>query len=282
MTTAEIIQRHWLAKLDLGFEHDGRRTVISERKHDGPLVIQKPFYPEDEVCHVYLLHPPGGVVGGDELLLNVKLKNKAHSLITTPAATKFYRGNGFQAKQTQKIHIAADCKMEWLPQETIFFSGCDVTTKTIVKLENDARFIGWEMVCLGRPASNEKFDKGLCRQIVEVWSDNEPLVIERSRLKGGDELLEAAWGMQGYVVMGTLVATNANDEALIAVRECSEEINTKEDHIKLSATLINDVLICRVLSHQAETARENFISIWQVLRPYILQRAAVAPRIWYT
>ncbi len=53
----------WKANLSLEFKATALRTVISKREHKGPLAIQRPFYPEDDVCHVYLLHPPGGVVG---------------------------------------------------------------------------------------------------------------------------------------------------------------------------------------------------------------------------
>jgi urease accessory protein len=244
--------------------------------------MQKPFYPEGEVCHVYLIHPPGGIVGGDELHLNVNVNKNAHALITTPAATKFYRGNDFQAKQIQNINVSAGCNMEWLPQETIFFSGCEANTKTIVNLEDDAQFIGWEIICLGRPASHEVFEQGYIRQVVEVWRDKKPIVIERSRLEGGDEILQSAWGMQGFVVMGTLIVTNADNIVLDAVRENIEKQNLDSNRIRLSATLINDVLICRTLAHQAESARESFIAIWKTLRPIVMQRTAVAPRIWYT
>lgn len=282
MNIAEKVERRWLAELKLGFEFDGHRTILNERKHVGPLIIQKPFYPEGEVCHIYLIHPPGGVVGGDELSLTVNVSKNAHALITTPAATKFYRGNGFEAKQVQNIEVHAGCKMEWLPQETIFFSGCEAQTKTIVKLENDAQFIGWEIICLGRPASKEVFEQGYCRQIIEVWRDEEPVVIERSLLEGGDELLDAEWGMQGFTVLGTMIVTSTDKSVLDTVRNNLKEQNLNATEIKTSSTLINDVLICRVLANQAETARESFISVWKSLRLQTMQRNAVAPRIWYT
>ena len=282
MIVAEKVERRWLAELKLGFEFDGRRTILSERLHYGPLIMQKPFYPEGEVCHVYLIHPPGGIVGGDELHLNVNVNKNAHALLTTPAATKFYRGNDFQAKQIQNINVSAGCKMEWLPQETIFFSGCEANTKTIVNLEDDAQFIGWEIICLGRPASNEIFEQGYIRQVVEVWRDEKPIVIERSKLHGGDEILQSAWGMQGFVAMGTMIVTNADNLVLDAVRENIEKQNLDSNTIRLSTTLIKDVLICRVLANQAESARESFIDIWKTLRPLVMQRPAAPPRIWYT
>lgn len=282
INVAEKTERSWLAELKLAFEFDGRRTILSERKHYGPLIIQKPFYPEGEVCHIYLIHPPGGIVGGDELNLSVNVNNKAHALITTPAATKFYRGNDYEAKQVQNITVQAGCKMEWLPQETIFFSGCEAKTKTIINLHGDAQFIGWEIICLGRPASKEIFKQGYCRQQIEVLRDNEPLLIERSLLQGGDELLDATWGMQGFTVLGTMIVTSTDKIVLERVRDNIKEQNLNKSEIKVSSTLIKDVLICRVLAHQAEIARESFISIWKAVRLDVMQRTAVAPRIWFT
>jgi len=282
INVAEKTERSWLAELKLAFEFDGRRTILSERKHYGPLIIQKPFYPEGEVCHIYLIHPPGGIVGGDELNLTVDVNKKAHALITTPAATKFYRGNDYEARQLQNITVQAGCKMEWLPQETIFFSGCEAKTKIIINLQGDAQFIGWEIICLGRPASKEIFKQGYCRQQIEVLRDNEPLLIERSLLQGGDELLDATWGMQGFTVLGTMIVTSTDNIVLERVRDNIKEQNLDNSKIKLSATLINDVLICRALADQAEIARESFISIWKAVRLDVMQRTAVAPRIWFT
>ncbi|MGB5651682.1 MAG: urease accessory protein UreD, partial [Sedimenticolaceae bacterium] len=87
----------------LGFRAGPDSTVLAERQRHGPLAVQRPFYPEGGVCHVYLLHPPGGVVGGDVLGIDVKLAQGAQALITTPGATKFYRSAGALARQTQRI-----------------------------------------------------------------------------------------------------------------------------------------------------------------------------------
>ncbi len=95
------------------------RTRLVERTHTGPLVVQRPFHPEGDPCHVYLVHPPGGVVGGDELRIDVQVDAGAHALITTPAATKFYRCDGRVSSQTQELR-AAGATLEWLPQENIF------------------------------------------------------------------------------------------------------------------------------------------------------------------
>ncbi|HEY3488167.1 MAG TPA: urease accessory protein UreD, partial [Gammaproteobacteria bacterium] len=112
----------WQARLELGFERRDGKTVVAHRRHNGPLTIQKPFYPErSEICHVYLLHPPGGVAGGDALELEVAVSTGAHALITTPAAGKFYRCNDRTASLRQNLSVQAGSTLEWLPQETIVF-----------------------------------------------------------------------------------------------------------------------------------------------------------------
>ena len=278
MTSVAIKENNWLAKLNLSFIGREDKTVINHRKHIGPLVIQKPFYPEGKVCHTYLLHPPGGVVGGDELNLNVNLSQSAHALITTPGATKFYRSDGKLAIAKQNLTIEKDSALEWFPQETILFSSCNINTKTKVNLQANAKFMGWEIICLGRPASNELFDEGHCRQCFEIWRDEQPLLLDRASLVGGNEVLTAKWGLQDYTAMGTFIIVGANKECLDLARECLVE---GPDGL-ISVTLIDDVLVCRALAHQAEWIKNKFISVWRVLRPLILGQKACAPRIWST
>lgn len=278
MKAPVLTDKNWQARLDLKFSGRDDKTVISHRQHYGPLVIQKPFYPENRVCHVYLLHPPGGVVGGDQLTLQVDVDNAGHALLTTPAAGKFYRSGGLTARLTQTLKVAAGSTLEWLPQETILFSGCEVSMKTIVQLEGDAAFVGWEILCLGRPASGEMFEHGRARQCFEIWRDNKPVMLDRTQLTGNHDVLSAKWGMQDYPVSGSMMAVNVTKEMLQQLRENMPVITQG----LISASLVNDVLVCRALGLQAEHVRFAFIDIWKVLRKPLLGRDACEPRIWST
>ena len=122
MATPELekvnLNAGWSAKLHLNFIEKDKKTVLQQRKHQGPLQVQKPFYPEENgACHVYLLHPPGGVVGGDNLDVKIEVNPNAKVLITTPAACKFYRSGGSTAYQKQSIKVAARGILEWFPLE---------------------------------------------------------------------------------------------------------------------------------------------------------------------
>jgi urease accessory protein len=274
---AVLAEKNWQARLALDFSGRQDKTIIARREHVGPLVIQKPFYPEGEVCHVYLLHPPGGVVGGDQLSLDVAVNNAGHGLITTPAAGKFYRSDGRRAGLLQTLRVEPGSTLEWLPQETILFSACRLDMKTLVHLQPGANFIGWEILCLGRPACGERFDRGEARQAFEIWRDDKPLLLERTGIAGDDEVLSAAWGLQNYTVTGSLLAVNADNAMLQSVRDDPPVLNGL-----FSVTLIEDVLVCRVLCHQGEDARQALIHVWKILRPLLLHRPACAPRIWST
>lgn len=270
----------WQAELALGFVARDGRSVLERRRHLGPLQVQRPFYPEgDAVCHVYLLHPPGGVVGGDQLRIDISVDAGAHALVTTPAAGKLYRSAGRLAAINQQLNVAAEAVLEWLPQETIVFDGAHAEVSTQVHLVATANFIGWEIVCLGRPASNEVLAHGLLRQRFGIWRDAAPVWVETSRYAGGDAALNASWGLRGHSVSGTLVCTTVIPELVTQVRESWAAI---QGDALVSATQLDKVLVCRYLGDDAEQARALFAAAWAVLRPAVLGRTVCVPRIWAT
>lgn len=269
----------WHAALSLGFRRDGMRTVLAHRSARGPLQVQRAFYPEGGVCHVYLLHPPGGIVGGDRLEICAGVDAGAQVLLTTPAAGKFYRSAGRRAEQTHAFSVARDAALEWLPQETIVFDGALARSSTRVELAPGARFIGWEIVCLGRPAGGERFTQGQFQQGMEVYRQGRPLLHECNRFDGGGGVLDDHWGLGGRPVSGTLVCTGGDESDLAAVRAALGEDAGDE---LTGATLLDELLLVRFIGGGAERARERFIRAWEVLRPRVLGRPAQRPRIWNT
>jgi len=280
-------KRGWLGRLELDFEASDGRTRLSRRKHQGPLVVQRPFYPEASgCCHVYLVHPPGGVVGGDALELAVQVKQRAHALITTPAATKLYRSSGPTATLSQRLVVSADATLEWLPQETIAFSGSVASLSTRVELEPGASFIGMEVLCLGRPAAGERFDVGRLKQRLEVRRAGEPLVLEQLRLRGGGPELSQAWGLHGRTTLGTLIAVSGLEPEHWA-RRMPDLIQAVRDAIAPlgglgAVTQVAGALVCRFLGDGSSAAHAVLRRAWELIRPELTQRPAVAPRIWAT
>jgi len=270
----------WVARLELGFRARDARTVLASRRHVGPLQVQRPFYPDGErACHVYILHPPGGVVGGDSLTIDAGVERGAHALLTTPAAGKLYRSDGANAQLTQELKVADGAWLEWLPQETIAFDGARATSETRVTLTGTAGFIGWEILCLGRPAADEIYAHGEFMQRFEIWRDGAPLWWERNALAGGAPVLHAPWGLADRSVVATLVAVGRAPGVLPALREL---LNAEHDDGEFSVSQLRDVLVCRYLGNSAEQARAGFIAAWRLLRPALWGIDASPPRIWAT
>lgn len=270
----------WQAKLKLGFGRIGKRTVLTRRERKGPLAVQRPFYPEGDICHVYLLHPPGGVVGGDKLNIAVQLQNDCHTLITTPGATKFYRSNSIQARQVQNLELAHNACLEWFPQENIFFPGATVSMCTKVDLTSDARIAMWEIHCFGRPTIQEKFSEGCIDSRFELYRDGRPLLLERLTVNTQQENYLST--LQHKPVCATLVMSNANEQALDSARHFLSSDTHTHNHNYSAATLIDDLLIVRYLGDSTEQARNLFSQIWSELRLILIGIPANMPRIWNT
>jgi urease accessory protein len=267
----------WHAHLTLGFERRQGRTVLARKRQHGPLTVQRPFYPEGEACHLYLLHPPGGVVGGDRLEIRAEVGEGAHALLTTPGAVKLYRSGGPWASQHQRLCVPSGAMLEWLPQENILFPGARLRMRTDVELSGSGRFIGWEIHSFGRSALAESFSPGDADLGLAVCRDGKPLLLERLRL-GRPEDLAAPSGLCGFPLCATLIATGARAEDLQAARAA---LPTAEG-TPHGLTLIEDVLIARALGRAVEPLRRVLVAVWGILRPRLLGRPACPPRIWAT
>ena len=272
----------WPARLRLVLAPGGARTRIVEREHRGPLLVQRPFYPEGDTCHVLLLHPPGGMVGHDTLDTSIELQPAARAFFTTPGAAKLYRSAGRRVQQVQQLGVAAGAALEWLPQPLIVYDGAHGQVQTRVQLAAGARFIGWDLLCLGRPASGETFADGWLRQDLAIYRAprGTPLYREAWTLRGGAPALHAAWGLGGRPVLASLLATPATRATLDLAREVLAA--TKSSALAAAATLLDDLLVVRALATGTEVAHTGLETLWGALRPGIIGRAARRPRIWNT
>jgi urease accessory protein len=271
MTIAES----WRAELELTFAARDGHTYLAHRRHQGPLLVQRPFHPEGPVCHAYLVHPPGGVVGGDQLQLRVQVEQGAHALLTTPAAGKFYRSDGRVAALEQTLTVT-DATLEWLPQEAIYFPAANARARTQVRLSGSARFLGWEIACLGLPAREERFTAGNLSLGFELWNEQGACLMDRLRIQGGSPSLQSRYGFAGYEAVGTFIVSPAQSAWVELLRAIPTEA------CEVGVTLVDGVLVGRVLAMRGEAIKQIFLHWWHTLRPIALGRHAVPPRIWAT
>jgi urease accessory protein len=333
------VQAGWCARLELRFQSLRGRTRVTHRRHIGPLLVQRAFYPESdtaggaapevggaahagrdsgaprviigdttvagsadtpqsvggavhagasrstraspplasEPCHLYIIHPPGGVAGGDDLELEADVGPGAHALLTTPAAGKFYRrGTAGTARLAQAWRVD-DGLLEWLPQENIFYPDSAVEISSIVRLSAGARFLGWEISCLGLPARGQPLQSGELRQCFELWRDDHPLLLERLTIERA--CLTARWGMAGHTSLGTWIGYPAGASELEIARVSTAAYCPD---MTVACTLVDGVLICRARAMRADQLKQVFIGLWRAVRPALMGREAVTPRIWAT
>jgi urease accessory protein len=272
----------WNARLRLDYRPDNARTLL-RFAHEGPLRVLQSLYPEGPgICHNVLVHPPGGLVAGDCLEITVTAAPGAHALVSTPGAARFYTSRGTPAEQTVTLQLAENARLEWLPQETIAYPGCQGINRLHMDLAPGAELLAWDITALGLPGAGQAFDSGQLTQHMHwpgVW-------LEQACLSAADTaLLDSPLGLAGHRCMGTLIfATGtpmprARQEVLLdAVRAT---VATHGLAAFTGATCPNDrVLVVRTLSPLTEPATQLFKHLWATLRPVLWGLGAVPPRIW--
>ncbi len=269
----------WHAALELRFERRGARTVLSRDRHHGPLLVQKALYPEgDGPCHAIVLHPPAGIVAGDQLSLEAGVGADAAALITMPGATKWYRAAGSATAGSRTcLEVGRGAVLEYLPREAIAFDGASASVCLEMDLAGDARLIGWDLWCLGRTASGERFRSGSLRLSTRLRRDGRLCWEERGTLDGGAPLMHAAAGFAGEPVFGTLWA--AGPDAGRGLIEACRAVSPGGAG-RSAITQLPQLLIARYLGPSTEQAFAWFTALWALLRPDYAGRAAVQPRIW--
>jgi urease accessory protein len=273
----------WQARLSLGFAADssngGNTTRLIERSHVGPLRVQKPLYPEGpKICHAIIIHPPGGVVGGDALAIGVTVGQAAQAFIATPGAAKWYKANGKVSRQEVTLDVGPGASLEWMPQETIFFDAADVVLRQNIALATDATYIACEILCFGRTASGESFRSGKISQHTSIRRDGKLIWWEQGSLAGGAAMMHSALGLGGKTVCATLIACGKTvPKALLdSIRDAAGTPGN------FGITQTKTILVARYLGDSSETARRIMLLVWQQLRPALIGRQGEVPRIWLT
>jgi urease accessory protein len=265
---------------------DGPGTTALDR-HSGPLRVLQRLYPEGpQVCHHVLVHPPGGLVGGDTLGIELHLAAGTHALLTTPGAARFYRSDGPAAAQRLKAQLADGARLEWLPMESLAYSGCRAENALHFDLAPGAEMMGWDVLALGLPAAGQGFERGQVLQEMSLaghW-------LERGRIDAQDVRLRTSpLGLAGRSVIGTLWfgAGHALDEArrerlLEAARACLPPPGKEAPVLAGVTSPQPQVLVCRALGHRVEPVAALLRAVWAGWREAAWGLAAASPRLWRT
>ena len=276
----------WHARLDIAYHHDhDHRRSLARFRHEGPLRILQSLYPEgDAICHNVLVHPPGGLVGGDTLDIAVDAAAGSHGLITTPGASRFYRSDGELALQRTRLNIAAGARLEWLPLEALCYSGCRAENRLQMQVAPGGELIGWDITALGLPLAGQPFLAGRYQQHIElpgVW-------LERGRIDAEDRrLLDSPLGLAGRQCLASLfhvvgeAMPRARRERLLEIARDALDGHALADSAGATAPDAQ-VVVLRVLAPLVEPAMQLLRTVWAGWRRELWGLAATPPRIWST
>ena len=272
----------WRADLKLDYTLESQRTVV-RYLHQGPLRIMQSLYPEgDQICHNVLVHPPGGLVGGDTLDIQVTVAEGAHGLVSTPGATRFYKSGGHPALQQVVAHLADNAKLEWLPLEAIAYNDCEATNRAIFNLAPSAELITWDVTALGLPSSDMAFTQGHFQQHLEipgVW-------LERGNIRGEDtRWLNSPLGLAGSKCLASLVFASGSainsDRTTQALEAAREVIESHPLRLQAGITCAHpQVIVLRVMSPLVEPTMDLLKKVWAVWRHTLWALPSTPPRIW--
>lgn len=273
----------WPARLALVAARDGGGATRVHARHDGPLRLLKTLYPEGTgVAHAVLVHPPGGLVGGDRLDVHIDVQAGAHLLVTTPAATRFYRSNAAEAAQLVQATVGEGARLEWLPQETLAYPDCVARNEVKLSLAPGASLFATEVLGLGLPAAGQAFESGRLLQHLEVTGQ----WLDRGWLDAADQaLLDGPCGLAGHRVLGTLVyaqtgALGDMDALLTHSRSLLDGV--ARSGVTHLAGAKGGVLLARVVGDEVEAVTLALRRVRALWREQLWKLPASDPRIWAT
>ena len=272
----------WHAHLSLDYHHRDGRTA-AHFTHDGPLRVLRSLYPEGPgICHHVLVHPPGGLVGGDTLDIQVHAAPGAHALVTTPGATRFYRSEGEPALQRTRLRLDAGARLEWLPLEAIAYNGCLARNQLKLELAPGAELLAWDITALGLPHAEAPWQRGEFLQHME-WPGH---WLERGLIRADDgPLLDGLLGLAGQRCLGSLVfasGTPLGRARKEQVLEATHALLSQHPHgAWCGATCPSDqVLVLRGLAPVVEPLMQLWQQVWALWRQLLWGLQAPLPRIW--
>lgn len=279
--------RAWKARLSLAYCRKPQKTVLSTMRFEGPLRVQRPFYPEGERCHTYLLHPPGGMVSGDQIDIDVQVNRDANATITTPSAGKIYAADSANVVQRQNIRLAVDegATLEFLPQENILFNAANAELSTEIALEETSRLIAWDLVSFGRPHGGFLFESGSLKQTLNISIGGELQLHEGFKTDPKLRILQSPVGLMGFKHMASMfIAAPEQQEHypkwIDIIRDTLDNLDATTQLI--GVTQQRKLILVRALAEDIESLRNVFIKIWQTIRPEVMDAEPITPRIWLT
>jgi urease accessory protein len=281
----------WHGTCNLQF-FEGSRGSQHQGGCTSPLKLMRAERGENGRCELPLLHTAGGLVGGDQLSVNLDLKPSSRCLLTSVAAQKVYGSvgrsqlhpQGAWARQQVAAELDAGADLEWLPQELVLYANALFEQNLSVILPKNGSFLSAEIVRLGRTAANETLGHGCWRSGIQIQRQTSKGTCWElvDRLEISDEALKSVHGLNQQPVFGTLVWAAPFPLQTDLINTLLEDV--RQDRNELEGTMHCGVLpqglIARYSGHSSRDARFWFSRIWARTRQARDLAPPQIPRVW--
>lgn len=264
-TTAPPVSIRAEGRLAARFVRVGPRTALADLRESGGYRVK---FPRGPLCEAVIVNTGGGVAGGDDLAFDFSCNAGASATITSQAAEKLYRSDG--APVTMQVRLAADAHsvLHWLPQETILFDGARLQRRFDIALHDKAEAFIFESITFGRIAMGEMITQGDWHDRWRVRIDDHLVFADETRL-GGD----LATHLHRPATYG-----GAKAAATILLRR--EDAADKRDQLRAQEwpsieagfTIVNGLLIGRMLAHDPRALRTASIKLLEMIRGHGVPR----------
>lgn len=279
---AAPVARGWAGGvgLDLAPGPGGARLAGLDQRTPWRVLFPRPAAGEPLIA--VLSNIGGGVLGGDRADIAVTVRDEARAVVTTQAAEKIYRAAGMApARIETRLEVGAGAWLDWAPQEAILFDGARLERTLTVDVAAGGQLLAGEMLIYGRTARGERFGRGLLLDRWRVHRDGRLVWADGQSLDGDiATALNAPAGYAGAVAAATLVLV-ADDAPrhLDVARELAGEV-ASDGSLRAAATLVNGVLLLRVLGQDAAAVRAQWMAARGALRHAAGGLPLSAPRLW--
>jgi len=249
----------------------GPGSRLARLRQSGSAKVRLPRVADGAPLEGILLNTAGGVTGGDRLRYEVSVAGSAAALLSSQAAERAYKSAGDLASIETRLQVAADGRLDWLPQETILFERSALSRSLEADVDGAASLLAAEAVVLGRAARGETLHDVFFHDTWRIRRDGRLVFADAVRVDGdfaGVMMGKATGG--GAAAFATILMVAPAAEAWIEIaRDALAETGCES-----GASGWNGLLLVRMVAPGGQMLRAGLTRLVEALR------GAAMPRVW--
>lgn len=276
------------ALLRMNFSHDpaSGRTFLQESYQEAPLKVVRAFPLQDGTALVHLHNVSGGLLGGDQLTLQIQLARNAKVQLTTTSATRIYRHREESSftTQCQEFFVGESALLEYLPDSTIPFAGARYLQRTSIRLAAGAGLFWWEILSPGREARGEVFAYDQVEVRTRIFALGRMIAAENLCLRPAMQQVSSLARLGGYRYAATFYICRVGLDAIAwraaedLLRGLTASLTWPGEILWGVSTLAAHGLVVRCLARSAREVLPGLQSVWRQAKRHLYDQDAIPPR----